>query len=112
MKAQEFCYWLQGFFELSCHDGPLTNAKLACIEKRLALVSLADPEHESVFVSWINVYLKGKSSLTVSQVSRVRVLLNSEFKHVIDGSYGVESAEAQKIHDGPDAWPHEPQLRC
>ena len=40
MKSRDFCYWLQGFFELSSKDGDksLTGEQTLCIEKHLALV--------------------------------------------------------------------------
>lgn len=41
MSPQEFCYWLQGFFELrDDHGGPtsISAAQAECIQKHLALV--------------------------------------------------------------------------
>ena len=42
MKATEFCYWLQGFFELRAESGacaePLTNGQTLAIQRHLALV--------------------------------------------------------------------------
>lgn len=42
MKAQEFCYWLQGFFEISgatpSEPGTLNSQQTATIQRHLALV--------------------------------------------------------------------------
>lgn len=38
MKSVEFCYWLQGFFELSGGVKPLTEEQTKCIQAHLALV--------------------------------------------------------------------------
>lgn len=49
MTAQEFAYWLQGFFELSAAGNtapsgpmPLTAAQVDIIQRRLALVFVHD----------------------------------------------------------------------
>jgi len=38
MTSRDFCYWLQGFFELSGGGGELTQAQAGAIRKHLALV--------------------------------------------------------------------------
>ncbi len=39
MTSREFCYWLQGYFELAGGPyGTLTEAQVAQIEKHLAMV--------------------------------------------------------------------------
>jgi hypothetical protein len=40
MTSREFCYWLQGYFELAASDGTpvISNAKADCIQKHLAMV--------------------------------------------------------------------------
>lgn len=40
MKSRDFCYWLQGYFELARTDGipVLSEKKMECIEKHLAMV--------------------------------------------------------------------------
>lgn len=55
MKAENFCYWLQGYFEISGVDGDtMTTEKIECIRKHLALVFKHDidpkqgsPEHQA-----------------------------------------------------------------
>lgn len=38
MKSRDFCYWLQGFFELRAKDEPMTAEQIACVERHLAMV--------------------------------------------------------------------------
>ena len=45
MKSRDFCFWLQGFFEvqesgLALHDEPMTlnKGQLACVKRHLAMV--------------------------------------------------------------------------
>ena len=50
MKASEFCYWLQGFFEVAGAGGSdleLTSGQISVIERHLALVFKhdLDPQH-------------------------------------------------------------------
>ena len=56
MKAHEFCYWLQGYFELRHKgtDGGLSISQANCIQKHLALVfkheidpKYGDEEHQA-----------------------------------------------------------------
>jgi hypothetical protein len=37
MTSRDFCYWLQGFFEVG-EPGLMTEDQVACIKKHLALV--------------------------------------------------------------------------
>lgn len=57
MTSRDFCYWLQGFFEITKANRPLielTSDQVAMIEKHLSLVfaheidpSMGTPEHQS-----------------------------------------------------------------
>lgn len=38
MLPRDFCYWLQGFFELSQSDGPLSGQQVAIIKSHLSMV--------------------------------------------------------------------------
>ncbi len=38
MTSRDFCFWMQGFFELRGEDAPITAEQAACIQKHLALV--------------------------------------------------------------------------
>jgi len=47
MKSTEFCYWLQGFFELTETSGPLTAHQADLIKRHLNLVFIheIDPSY-------------------------------------------------------------------
>lgn len=49
MKSTEFCYWLQGFFELSDKDKPLTQEQVQTIKNHLKLVFIyeIDPSYST-----------------------------------------------------------------
>ena len=54
MKSTEFCYWLQGYFELRRGEAPLTHEQVEIIERHLALVfkheidpSYGPPSHQN-----------------------------------------------------------------
>lgn len=55
MTSRDFCYWLQGYLEISAAHGPasLTNDQLECVQKHLGLVftheidpSMGPPAHQ------------------------------------------------------------------
>lgn len=41
MTARDFCYWLQGYFELAC-DTTITQQQVATIKNHLSMVFLHD----------------------------------------------------------------------
>lgn len=55
MTSRNFCYWLQGFFELSTGSaGAVTPQQTACIKSHLAMVfkheidpSMGPPKHQA-----------------------------------------------------------------
>lgn len=115
MKATEFCYWLQGYFELNAKTGmgstePTPTAWWECIRNHLALVARCDPEHTNAFVHWLTIVVDNYLGLLREKgvkapppsIARIRSLLNAQFRHEIDeqSSGGVASNEAQAIHDG------------
>ncbi len=38
MKSRDFCYWLQGYFELDGTEEGLSKKQTECVKKHLALV--------------------------------------------------------------------------
>ena len=38
MQADQFCYWLQGYFELTENDGDLSSEQIKTIQNHLNLV--------------------------------------------------------------------------
>lgn len=54
MTSRDFCYWLQGYFELSDHPTTLTSSQANEVRKHLALVfkheidpSMGDSAHQT-----------------------------------------------------------------
>lgn len=105
MKATEFCYWLQGYFEIGGENqalpATLQAEAVACIRNHLALVAKCDAGHENLFVSWLALKLRDPVALSTDETAEIRRLLARQFKHEIDPSYGGDAAELQAIHDGP-----------
>jgi hypothetical protein len=102
MRANEFCYWLQGYFEMADTDPPRMGARqVKIIKEHMALVHRVDPEHGCLFVSWLGMFLDSvDDGLGTADTARVRKHLASQFKHEIDPSYGGDQAALQAIHDG------------
>jgi hypothetical protein len=67
MESKDFCYWLQGFFELSEPNKPLTTEQVQIIKNHLKLVFLyeIDPSYskdETVQAIFQNIH-DGKEPL-------------------------------------------------
>ena len=109
MNTQEFCYWLQGYQEIS--DNVLLNKeKLVIIGNRLAkcIQEHGVPPYKDSFVSFLaDILLKIDAenfSTTIIEHYQEKIFerLNSVFLHVIDDSYETDLTreELQSIHDG------------
>lgn len=98
-----FCYWLQGYFEIS-QNTQLTAEKLTRIREKLAQVA----EPLGPFTQWLDQLLDYFAGLNNTQsvvdyfTPHIFNSLNAVFAHVIDNSYDTEysSEELQQIHDG------------
>lgn len=66
MTSRDFCYWLQGFFELNPEMKGVTVDQLECIKKHLSLVFIheIDPSFPSQQQSKLNEVHKPGSSLS------------------------------------------------
>jgi len=101
MTAKEFCYWLQGYFELGGMNHAINSmdiATVSTIKRHLALVAEVDKDHANSFVYWLGArldavdtsrpYINGDDSCAVtldtSDVAKIRRLLDAQFKHVTD----------------------------
>jgi hypothetical protein len=115
MKANEFCYWLQGYFEICEAQGlstKLDGAAARCIEAHLSLVAKVEPDHSNVFVAWLNDHLRKPSPVGPDAVL-IRRFLAAQFQHVIDPSYGGDQMALGKIHGtGGQSWPTDGLIRC
>lgn len=90
MTSRDFCFWLQGFFEIA-------------EEGREAQPVAANVTHTPAV------------TLTDAQVRVIRRHLTLVFKHEIDPSMPDPTGEMQAIHDGsalPSGGPDGVTLRC
>lgn len=103
MTNQLFCYWLQGYFEIS-HDVILTKEKIQLIKQTLE--SITEPLGQ--FTQWLSdliVYLEKNienTALISYFLSEMKDQLNLVFYHVVDNSYDttLTHEESKNIHDG------------
>lgn len=103
MTNQDFCYWLQGYFEIS-REPDLTKNKMLIIQA--ALSSITEPL--GYFTQWLSGVISYLASLNYKEELLIYFLpdiiaeLNAIFVHVIDTSYdmNISLEEAKRIHDG------------
>lgn len=103
MTNQEFCYWLQGYFEIS-RESSLNERKVLLIASQLEKIT----EPLGIFTGWLQeviLYFEKLNYQTETLrcfTDLIKSNLNSIFFHVIDNSYtdGPAPAEWQLIHDG------------
>jgi len=103
MTNQQFCYWLQGYFEIA-DESVLTENKLQLIDKALKNIS----EPLGVFTHWLFKVIRFletqefKKNMIALFLPEIQNRLNSIFFHVIDNSYErmVDVETARKIHTG------------
>lgn len=117
MKATEFCYWLQGGFELAS-IGVFDELQLEIIRKHLALVRATDQDGQPVeaieFCSWLRGGVDFIRQGDGQQAATVRLRLSSVFEHAIDPTYS-NTGDLNAIHNGqtkPPRIPHAPGMRC
>ena len=76
MTSRDFCYWLQGFFEIA----------------ELGRKSIPDPKYSgSSFTPAIEI--------NPEQLQEIRRHLRMVFVHEIDPSFGKDQNDLHKIHD-------------
>jgi len=115
MTNREFCYWLQGFFELSKSNSLDTN-QVVSIRNHLDLTRKVDKKLNE-FPSWLEGFLDScYEGLTLEATEKVRAKLNAAFKHEIDPTYPGDQAELNDIHSGggfnPGGCSHDQMIRC
>lgn len=106
MTAREFCYWLQGWFELGGGvTGSFGSEQVRMIRAHIDLVKTVDAKHSNLFVAWLDMRLRGANELDVGGTAEVQRLLGAQFKHEIDPSYGGNQQSLTAVHGGrPDAY--------
>lgn len=103
MKNQEFCYWLQGYFEIALQP-ELSKKHLILIREALDRIE----EPLGSFTQWlyeVTSFLSSqnyKPGLVNCFLQEIKDRLNLIFFHVIDNTYDtiLSRAELKKIHDG------------
>lgn len=103
MTNKQFCYWLQGYFEISTQSR-LDKNKVVLIESMLNKIN----EPYGAFTGWLqDVLLTLKSNQYHAPLidffqNKIRAELNGIFLHVIDQSYEttLTQKELADIHFG------------
>jgi len=98
MTPRDFCYWLQGCFELGGKD--LNNKQIEIIASHLKLVFTYNPhpkDEGATFCYFMKGYLQNNKEFNEKYIKSE---LNKCFKHEIDPIYGDESMQNQlnEIH--------------
>ena len=102
MKTTEFCYWLQGYFELG--GDTLTTKQIGIVNAHLDLVfkymsiTKSQPDVGSSFC----YLLKGMLLAGNPDVPYIKKALNNCFLHEIDQTYGDQSVQntLNQVHFG------------
>ena len=98
MNEIQFCYWLQGYFEIAPNP-QLTEGKFNIIKYYLYTIT----EERLPFIAWLKAvcsYLEitNNQAVTLADfVPAIQASLNAVFYHVIDSSYTSISRE-DRLH--------------
>jgi len=103
MNNQTFCYWLQGYFEIT-KKATLSKEKILLINGALKNIDVPLGE----FTGWLSEVIsffaiqQYRQALLTYFLPEISNRLNLVFYHVIDNNYDTDiSLEAsKKIHDG------------
>jgi hypothetical protein len=103
VKATEFCYWLQGAFELGVIPA-LTLAQLETIKKHLEMVKKTNQDDQPAAAVEFCYWLRGGADFIkhedLDQTETVRNKLAICFEHTIDTLY-PNQGELNAIHNKP-----------
>lgn len=116
MKAVDFAYWLQGYFEIS--GGALDIAKITAIYNKLQSVEMTagnNPTEKKAAEFATNLYRvilpPPGGTLDVAQATAtVKQQLHDLFIHAIDPSYDGDQNHFHGLHGGPGG--NRPGVRC
>jgi len=112
MKSIEFCYWLQGYFELTDADEPqiplkVTTKQIAVIKNHANLVIETHKQSKAKtpiqpFIHWILGVLECMEIKNEAHYyNMIKTRLSKEFEHVIDSSYDVPNPNLlDGVHGG------------
>jgi hypothetical protein len=78
MKATEFCYWMQGFFELNeTKIGPLTEKQVEVIKNHLNMVFIHDIDPSYPNKNELNKAHEGKPKISTKPYTGGGFIVNS-----------------------------------
>ncbi|MEO8400323.1 MAG: hypothetical protein ABI597_00830 [Gammaproteobacteria bacterium] len=103
MLNQQFCYWLQGYFEVS-RELTLTKEKILLIDGSLKKIN----EPLGSYTTWLTHVIaffaaqEYRPELLTYFLPEIRERLNYIFYHYIDLSYDTEVSieDRRKVHEG------------
>lgn len=98
MNDFTYCYWLQGFFELT-KPVFLTKHQVYLVHEHLKLVE----KKEGIFCNWLQGVFDfcGINEWNEEMTSKIKAKLREEFFKIIDRSYPEEQQDIlYKIHQG------------
>ncbi len=107
MKAAEFAYWLQGYFEIKGGDAPLSNAQAQQILEKVKSVKAENNPVEAQANSFSDyakgllfpVTLEDQSDKFLASVTKeLKTKLNDLFVHAIDPSLPGDQSVLRQAH--------------
>jgi hypothetical protein len=115
MTDTEFFYWLQGYFELSATESPLSHSQADCIVRHAGLVRALAIERRYAMpervtdVAVLARMITEDAPATMGErcTNEIRSIVADQFQHVIDPAAGGPEVQASlhKIHSGPNGTP-------
>ena len=108
MKAFEFCYWLQGCFELNPILDALSPTQTKIVSNHLALVAqregLSGVGESAQFCQWLHGFIEARELLAPDtpldgrQLALLKSKLSDAFRLDIDPSYAKARNPAERDH--------------
>ncbi len=93
MKSRDFCYWLQGYFELSAPCNSLATdlsvEQSGIVRQHLNMVLIHEGPQANPFCHWLHGFFQGIVGQRASeeQVALIQRRLTDVFVHEIDPSF-------------------------
>lgn len=118
MNPTNFFYWLQGYFELSGSDEPLTLDQASMIIAHANLVAESDRGVPLVKIQLLAELIVTDPDLSEGFTSKIQNLASETFEHVIDPAAGPpdEQERLNAIHNAgrpmPSIHNRPPLARC
>lgn len=96
MTSRDFCYWLQGPFEVADLKS-LTVEQVEIIDKHLNMVFEYEKEIEINFCIWLRGFMDAQGPvigpMTTEKTQMIKDKLNFVFKHEIDPKMGDDEMQ-------------------